>query len=275
MMNVCSLLQRLIYAAALSVAVSLSAQAARVDTVQVYSPSMQKKVEVIVVVPDKTSSLASSVYLLHGYSGNARSWIDMRPDLPDVADRYNLLFICPDGKNSWYWDSPVNPSMRYETFVAKELVAFVQSEYQVADSPTQRAISGLSMGGHGALWVGMRHPDVFGAAGSMSGGLDIRPFPDSWEMKKQLGERKEYPERWKQHAVIHQLETMENGKPHLIIDCGVDDFFYAVNEATHRRLLERKIAHDYIIRPGEHNAAYWKNSLDYQLLFFIKHFEKR
>ena len=46
------------------------------------------------------------------------------------------------------------------------------------------------MGGHGALWLAIRHQDIFGAAGSTSGGVDIRPFPDNWDMKKQLGEYK-------------------------------------------------------------------------------------
>ncbi|MFK5019656.1 hypothetical protein ACI4CV_28090, partial [Klebsiella pneumoniae] len=57
-----------------------------------------------------------------------------------------------------------------------------------------------------------------------------------------------------------------------IFDCGFDDFFLPVNRAVHEKLLAAKIQHDYIERAGTHNAAYWGNSIDYQLLFFRKKF---
>ena len=253
---------------------AIASQAARVDTMRVYSASMKKRVEVVVIVPEKADALTASVYLLHGHGGNARTWLGMRPDLKEMADQHNLLFICPDGKNSWFWDSPVVASSRYETFVAKELVAYVQTRYKVNDRSDKRAISGLSMGGHGALWLAMRHPQVFGLAGSMSGGLDIRPFPNNWNMKDYLGAKNQHPERWKNYSVRGQLEKLQKGQLHIIIDCGVDDFFFKVNEEVHHALLNRGIEHDYIVRPGGHNAAYWKNALDYHLLFFLKHFER-
>ncbi len=254
--------------------VSITLQAAKVDTLAVYSEVMKRKIEVIVVVPEKQQELAASVYLLHGYTGDARNWIDKRTDLPEVADRFNLLFVCPDGENSWYWDSPKDPGSQFETFVSKELVNYIQKQYAVEDNPNKRAISGLSMGGHGALWLAIRHPEVFGVAGSMSGGLDICPFPDNWEMKKQLGEMDENPDVWAKHSVINLVETMESGKPQLIIDCGSSDFFLGVNRAIHQKMLDRKIAHDFIIRPGGHEWPYWVNSLDYHLLFFLKHFKQ-
>ena len=111
----------------------------------------------------------------------------MKPELKDIADRDGLIFVCPDGKNSWYWDSPKDPSYRYETFVSSELVKYIDSEYSTVKDRSGRAITGLSMGGHGAMWLSFRHKDVFGAAGSTSGGVDIRPFPNNWEMNKLLG----------------------------------------------------------------------------------------
>jgi S-formylglutathione hydrolase FrmB len=56
------------------------------------------------------------------------------------------------------------------------------------------------MGGHGALNLAFKHQDVFGAAGSMSGGVDIRPFPNNWDMAKQLGTYAEQPERWEKNT---------------------------------------------------------------------------
>ena len=169
-----------------------SLQAARVDTLMVEAPSMKQSVKVVFIVPDQalgeTPKSCPVVYLLHGHGGNAKTWIDMKPELPAIADEKGWIFVCPDGKASWYWDSPLHSDIRYETFVSSELVNYTDSHYPTKADRRFRAISGLSMGGHGALWLSIRHKDTFGAAGSMSGGVDIRPFPDNWNMKDQLGE---------------------------------------------------------------------------------------
>ena len=256
-----------------------SVSAAKVDTLLVKSPSMNKDVQVVVIAPDGAKSAKDLaypvVYLLHGYSGNAKSWIGIKPNLPEIADQNKIMIVCPDGKNSWYWDSPKDPSYKYETFVSDELVKYVDAHYKTIADKKGRAITGLSMGGHGALWLAFRHKDVFGAAGSTSGGVDIRPFPTNWEMSKQLGEFAANKKSWDEHTVINQIDKIENGDLAIIIDCGESDFFLNVNKDLHERLLGRKINHDFITRPGVHNADYWNNSIDYQLLFFKKFFDKK
>lgn len=254
------------------------AQAARVDTVMVKSPSMNKEVKVVYVIPDKALAKKAEacpvVYLLHGYGGNAGTWIGVKPNLPEIADEKGIIFACPDGKNSWYWDSPKDPAYRYETFVSSELVKYTDASYATIPERKARAITGLSMGGHGALWVSIRHKDTFGAAGSTSGGVDIRPFPTNWQMNKQLGEFAANKGVWDQHTVINQIDKIQDGDLALIIDCGEQDFFLEVNKEFHKRLLARKISHDFITRPGAHNGKYWNNSIDYQILFFDKFFKK-
>ncbi|WP_300698248.1 alpha/beta hydrolase family protein [uncultured Bacteroides sp.] len=257
---------------------AVAAQAARVDTVRVNSPAMKKEVQVVYVLPDKAldkkAEACPTVYLLHGFGGNARTWVGIKPDLGKIADEKGIIFVCPDGKNSWYWDSPKNPDYRYETFVSSELVKYTDEHYATVPEKKARAITGLSMGGHGALWVAIRHHDTFGAAGSTSGGVDIRPFPKNWEMSRQLGEYESDPALWDAHTVIMQLDKIQNGDLALIIDCGEQDFFLDVNKALHAKLLERKIDHDFITRPGAHNGKYWNNSIDYQILFFDKFFRR-
>lgn len=253
-------------------------QAARVDTVMVKSPSMNKDVQVVYVIPDKAlgkkAEACPVVYLLHGYGGHARTWIGVKPNLPQIADEKGIIFACPDGKNSWYWDSPKNPAYRYETFVSSELVKYTDANYTTVPERKARAITGLSMGGHGALWVSIRHKDTFGAAGSTSGGVDIRPFPTNWQMDKQLGEYAANKGVWDQHTVINQIDKIQDGDLALIIDCGEQDFFLEVNKELHKRLLARNIGHDFITRPGAHNGKYWNSSIDYQILFFDKFFKK-
>lgn len=259
--------------------ISCGLYAAKIDTLMVNSPSMNKEVEVVVVAPDialgKDAQNCPAIYLLHGYGGNAHTWLGIKSNLKEIADEKGVFFVCPDGKNSWYWDSPKDPSFRYETFVSTELVQFIDSNYRTVSDRKGRAITGLSMGGHGGLWISIRHKDTFGAGGSTSGGVDIRPFPMNWNMNKQLGEYAANKRVWDEHTVINQLDKLSNGDLTIIIDCGMGDFFLSVNEELHRRLLGRGIDHDFILRPGVHNNAYWKNSIDYQILFFHKFFSER
>ena len=167
-----------LFAAVLLAAASVRAQT--VDTVEVYSPSMDKKIKNVVILPAGYGRNAVGrypvVYLLHGYNNRYDSWLrKTKPELPQTASAFGVIVVCPDGESSWYWDSPVNPRSRYETYVGTELVAYVDAHYRTLPDRRGRAITGYSMGGHGALWLAFRHPDVFGACGSMSGGLDESP----------------------------------------------------------------------------------------------------
>ena len=257
---------------------SQTAWAEKVDTVETYSASMKKIIRAVVITPDTYDGNKDFlvVYLLHGYSGNYSNWIKSAPSMRDAADVYQTIIVCPDGAfSSWYWDSPIDPTMRYETYVSNELVAWVDSKYKTIKSRAGRGITGLSMGGHGALYLAFKHQDVFGTAGSMSGGVDIRPFPNNWEMAKRLGKYADAPENWEKNTVINMLHLLTPNSLALIIDCGSEDFFYRVNNNLHEKLLERNIPHDYISRPGGHNWPYWNNAVSYQLLFMKQYFDKQ
>ena len=246
--------------------------AAKVETLQIYSPSMKKNIKCVVVKPKKIKSNLPVVYLLHGYSDNYASWVEGF-DTKELVDKYKVIAVSPDGAySSWYLDSPVDSTMRYETFISKELVSYIDNNYQTIRHRNARAITGLSMGGHGALYNAIRNKNVFGAAGSMSGGVDIIPFPENWDLSKRLGPIDSNLENWKAHTVMTQIENLQPGELELIIDCGVDDFFFEVNEKLHRRLLEKKISHRYITDKGEHNITYWRKAQHYHFLFFSQYF---
>lgn len=129
----------------------------RVDTLTVWSTAMHKPVKNVVILPadygQDTARRWPVVYLLHGFRGRYDTWIGKtQPGLPETASRTGEVIVCPDGGySSWYWDSPTDPSMRYETYVAEELVAAIDSLYRTRNGRGGRAITGYSMGGHGAL----------------------------------------------------------------------------------------------------------------------------
>ncbi|HIO26407.1 MAG TPA: esterase family protein, partial [Flavobacteriaceae bacterium] len=165
---------------------------------------MKKEIKAVVIKPDsyQNHKKLPVVYLLHGYSGNYSDWIKKVPEIKHYVDRYQLIIVCPDGNfNSWYLDSEIKKNSTYETYIAKELVSFIDKNYNTIAHRNGRAITGLSMGGHGALYVAFKNQDVFANAGSMSGGLDLRPFKDNWELDELLGNYENNPERWEENSV--------------------------------------------------------------------------
>lgn len=250
--------------------------AAKVDTLMTHSQSMQKEIKVVVITPDtyNANKQYPVMYLLHGHSGSYANWGGSE-EAKIIADRHEMIVVTPDGGyHSWYFDSPMDSTSKYETYITKELVSWVDSNYKTIAKREGRAITGLSMGGHGGLYLAFRNQDVYGACGSMSGGVDIRPFPNNWNISKLLGTQREYPENWEKNTVVNLLYLLTPGSLNIIIDCGIDDFFYEVNERLHQELLYRNIPHDYISRPGSHTWEYWKNAVQFQSFYFSNYFTK-
>lgn len=244
-------------------------KAAQVDTVEVFSESMGKKIKTVVIYPQNQGKPVPTLYLLHGYSGNYSNWVNKVPYIKTLVDRYNYAVVCPDGGfGSWYWDIENDKSNQYETFVAKELVAYIEKEYAVCKHKEGRAISGLSMGGHGAMYLGIKHQDVYGAIGSTAGGVDFRPFPNNWEIIQRLGTYAENKDVWDQHVVIEMLHLIKPNSLKFFIDCGTDDFFYTVNQKLHEKMTYLNIPHAFVSMPGKHNWEYWSQSVLLQMAYF-------
>ncbi len=255
------------------------AYAGRVDSVEIFSPSMRKNIKCLVVTPDNYTVMGKPypvLYLLHGWSGNFAGWLGDAPQLRQHADTYQMLIVCPDGGfDSWYLDSPVDSSVRYETHIAKEVVGYIDYYYHTRREKGGRAIAGLSMGGHGAMSLAIRHPEVFGAAGSMAGGLDLRPFKkNGWDLQGVLGPPSSHWQNWEDYSVVNLVPRLKKLDLQMLIDCGADDFFIDANREMHQRLLEEKIPHEYTERPGEHNGDYWGSAVDFQVVFFHKFFNR-
>lgn len=251
---------------------------AGVDTVQVYSKAMHKTIKTIVITPNsytKESDRFPVVYLLHGFSGDYTNWIKNVPQIERYASDYRLLIVCPDGGySSWYFDSPIDTTFKYETFVANELINYIDIHYKTIAAANARAITGLSMGGHGGLFLGLRHADIYGACGSMSGGVDLHYSTRKFDVAKRIGDTAHYADNWKNYSVLWVVEKYPKTRQRIIFDCGTDDFFYNDNKALHVKMLQLQIPHDYIERPGKHDWNYWSNAIQYQLLFFYKFFEQ-
>jgi S-formylglutathione hydrolase FrmB len=261
--------------------------AARVDSIDVPSAIMKQTYKAAVVLPDsyaKGNNPFPVMYLLHGGGGHFRDWLQQTPDkqlVHRLADQYGMIIVMPEGETfGWYMDSPHDAASRFETYITKEVIAKIDATYRTVRNNKGRVITGLSMGGHGALYLATRNPQLFCAAGSMSGAVDMnwsnwRINPDfaknvQERFFKLLGTNDPFNEVYFKNSVVNMAETIKkNGLP-LIIDCGVDDFLLEPNRELHQRLVYNKTPHDYTERPGGHTWDYWGNSLPYHVLFFSK-----
>lgn len=272
----------------LSLSAAPAAQAARVDTLAIPSVAMQRSYRAAVVVPASYAKNKKArypvLYLLHGAYGHFADWTSKTPDetlLHRLADQYNLLIVTPEGETfSFYLDSPVNPASQFETYITQDVIGKIDQTYRTVARKEGRVITGLSMGGHGALYLSARHPGLFAAAGSMSGALDLsianrQLTPDEARQRQSLfapilGPEGPAPNVYGANSVVNMADALHrNGLP-LIIDCGVDDFLIDINREVHRRLVYNHTPHDYTERPGAHTWDYWQNALPYHLVFFQK-----
>ena len=260
---------------------------ATVDSLDVPSASMNKIYKAGVVLPAsyaKNKAAYPVLYLLHGGGGHFRSWLIQPPNkqlVQTVADQFNIIIVMPEGEPfGWYLDSPFNLENKFETHVINEVIPKIDQTYRTVKNKKGRVITGLSMGGHGAMYLSTRHPDLFCAAGSMSGALDMnfskyridKTFNQTLKERylKLLGTDDPTTELFTKNSVINMIDKIKQNGLAITIDCGVDDFLLDVNREFHNRLVYNNIPHDYTERPGAHTWEYWENSLPYHVLFFYK-----
>ncbi len=220
---------------------AIGVRAAVTDTIVIQTKHLATPAKATVILPEATKYSAQvfpTLYLLHGYSGDYTNWSNKCPELAELSDLYGMIIVMPDGRDSWYWNWPNDPGMQMESFFVEDLVPYVDNNFPTRREPSQRAITGLSMGGHGAMYLAIRHSDIWANAGTMSGGVDIRPFPKKWRMAKALGDMEINQERWNNYTVMGIINQLKPGQLNITIDCGVDDFFAEVNRDLHKALLE-------------------------------------
>lgn len=235
----------------------------RTDSVWVFKPANYNK-----------SQTYPLVYLLHGYSGNYKAWNKIM-NCQTYADKYGFIIVCPDGLfNSWYFNSPMRKDSQFSSFFFDELLPSVNQRYH----PDQRNIfiSGLSMGGHGALTYFLQHLNMFNCAGSTSGMVDLRVgYSASYGIKELLGAAPaDNDALWEQYSVIGNIARDSSLKKPIIFDCGTEDGFHKSNDALYRKCMELHIPATYISQPGKHANAYWAQSIKAHFDFFEQHLVK-
>lgn len=284
----------------------------RVVTDSFWSPALGTRKHFLVYLPPSYDRAPAGrypvAYYLHGLWGRETDWARLGA-LPAAADslaragRPELIVVMPDGDDSWYttWNALGNadacradttrrepaatycvPWPHYDEYVARDLVARVDSAYRTRADRAHRAVGGLSMGGYGAVSLALRYPDVFAAAASHSGVLapllaGPRPFapPARWAPTVD-SLRALYRGYWTTLPLAMGRDTAawwarDPGRlaarlrqqrprdlPALFVDVGTEDVLLEQNRAFRATLGALGVPVDYAEWPGAHTWAYWR-----------------
>lgn len=260
-----------------SVAPRVVANSQRVETVPFHSTLVGAELPYYVVLPTDYAQPAQRatrypvLYLLHGFGGGPEQWLGL--NLLEYTAARSMIVVLVEGRNSWYTDSASAPDDKFESYIVRELIPDVDRRYRTRAARDGRGVAGLSMGGYGALKFGVKYPEMFAFAASMSGAVGV----SSWRTEDELPNSPSL-----RRSLIATFGAADNpvhiandlyrlarevpaeriaNLPFLYLDCGTEDFLFETNRVIADILVQRRIPHEYRQLPGSHSAPYWRTQL--------------
>jgi S-formylglutathione hydrolase FrmB len=201
-----------------------------------------------------------TLYLLHGLSDDHTIWT-RRTSIERYAAAKNIAVVMPAVARSFYQDMASGP--HYWTFVSEELPALCQRYFPLSTAREDNFVAGLSMGGYGALRLGLAQPERFAAVASLSGALDLaRRLREAGKAGSRVS-RAEWvaifgPElQAPAEADLWGLAQKPGPKPALYLACGTEDELLDDTRSFHQHLQTAKLPVTYRESPGLHDWAYW------------------
>ena len=225
------------------------------------------------------------LYFLHGLGDNEQTlfkgggW-DLIEDLRQKGQISDFLVVAPEGKRSFYINS-ADGRVRYSDFFIREFIPYIESHYSIRRERSARAISGVSMGGYGALRFAFAYPELFSSVSAQSAALIAEP-PQQAPRVERAGERCSAIPLTSVTGTKTVLLFLRSGTGHLIrtsglsiyFNCGSEDEFGFDQgaEELHRQLQAEGIPHEYHLYPGNHGAEYFLAHLGEVLKFHSRVF---
>jgi S-formylglutathione hydrolase FrmB len=215
------------------------------------------------------------LYFLHGLGDNEKTLFNsggwtLLDDLRQEHKLGDFLIVAPEGRRSFYINS-ADSSVRYSDFFLQEFIPLIEKKYRIAKGRSNRAISGISMGGYGALRFAFSHPEMFSAASAQSAAL-ITESPQDLDtaarsgapLGKMLADVFGNPidsSHWKNNDpfVLAQKNAAALKRLAIYFNCGQDDNygFEKGAAALHEELQKEGVKHEYHLYPGDHSLTYF------------------
>lgn len=272
------------------------------NSLTVQSEILDREMSYSVYLPEsyQTSTREYPVlYLLHGMTGDHNDWVTIG-EVRRIADETmasgnapEMIIIMPDGLYDAFYINNYDGTVRWEDFFHQEFIPAVENEFRITTERNKRAIAGLSMGGYGAMYHGVKYKDKFSSVYAMSAAfLEVEPMPESersdWDREfhgKTWGpyNDEQLPENYEEHSIqeifrgMDRVEPPQGGwnpqgnpeepLPAIFIDCGDDDFLLRQNTNLVHIMNEKNVPFEFRVHNGGHTWDYWRTALAKALVF--------
>lgn len=251
-------------------------------TLHWFSNVLGKQTTAQVLLPETGKGPFPVFYLLHGLSDDSSLWL-RRSRIEWYVRDLPLIVVMPDGYRSFYTKPVAGPD--YAAHIGVELPTFIERNFQARPERAARAIGGLSMGGYGALRIGLGFSDRFCSVNSHSGAVGWGNFDFKFgpaapaslagrgpEFMRELNAIFGDDPRGTDHdlGVLARRALAAGNLPSLLLDCGTDDFLIEDNRAFHAELSKTAVPHTYREFPGAHTWDYWDTHIQEALAFHAR-----
>lgn len=261
------------------------------ESLEFQSEILGKSVKYSIYLPDgyeQSTRKYPTLYLLHGWSDDETSWIQMG-NMQPIADEaihsgksVDMVIVMPDAGDTWYVNA-YDGKDSYEDMFFQELIPYMEKTYRLRSQREFRAVCGLSMGGYGALLYSLHHPDFFSACAPLSAAVFSDDYIKSTMQsrrsllfKKLFGE-KIFTDHWYQNNILHLLNKIDPKEMSGIkyyLDCGDDDTLLNGTLTVHQKMVEKKLKPQLRVRDGSHCWMYWRTALPSVLEFVGMRFKR-
>ncbi|MNI32211.1 S-formylglutathione hydrolase FrmB [compost metagenome] len=242
-----------------------------------YSDVLGLSTSMTVILPQQTTTqigmnnvtkgtLHPTLYLLHGLSDDDSIWL-RRTSIERYVAQMGIAVVMPQVHRGFYTD--MAEGGRYWTFISEELPALARSFFPLSPKREDTFVAGLSMGGYGAFKLGLRKPEAFAAAASLSGALDMAhhflnpedPTKKSLEYERIFGKQSIEDTPDDLLYLLKEVDRSKGPKPLLYQCCGTEDFLYEDNQAFRRACAKTSLSLTYEEGPGDHEWGYWDTKI--------------
>lgn len=238
-----------------------------------YSEALGLSTSMTVILPQNTTSQIGmenkagshrhpTLYLLHGLSDDDSIWL-RRTSIERYVASLGIAVVMPQVHRSFYTDMEYGG--KYWTFISEELPALARSFFPLSAEREDNFVAGLSMGGYGAFKLGLRKPEMFAAAASLSGVLDVaeRMTAETFPLESKLvfGDGPIAGTDNDLLWLLKELDASPGPKPLLYQCCGTEDFLYDNNQNFLKAVQETSLDLTYTEEPGGHDWGYWDQKI--------------
>lgn len=250
-----------------------------VFTFEVESKALKRKSKILIAAPDRklNDNQTKMVIMLHGGGGGKgidnTCWLKDGTPIQEYADNYNMLLVMPGAPDSMYANSVKGDN--YEDFVAREIPVLIRNYFRVSCEREKTAVIGMSMGGYGAMRIGLCESDTFGTVICLSAGnlwvSDLSNTVHAYAVKNVFGVERIEQTEGTEHDLYYLAErAIKEGKPlpQIYHACGTEDHALGHAHPTALWFKENAPQFDYEyheIEGGKHNKEFWDEWMPYFL----------